>query len=409
MEKLSLDGRGALQLPPRAAREIGSQSLDLLSSSPRHLWLATNSGEGPVALVGQIGGLGIADLLSFFNMFRKSGALRFELVGGVKELLFQQGEVVAATSTFPEEEFGELLYAMGKVSGEVLQRARQIATSRHPLGDVLIEQEIVTAKDLWTVSRHQVETIVFHLFTFAQGSFSFVEREIEESEAVRLSMNTQNLIMEGLRRIDERALFMRRIPSLDAVPSLTGGSEEGLNAAEVRVLELVRQGANSVNDLLRQSGVGEFDALRLIYTLIEKKLLKVEEAPQVAVDGALGELLDIFNGALGHLCKRVSAKSPGFIQEVRVFLRDLPQPFSYVFRDAPLRDDGTLDGAKVLQNLAGLGEGDKKKLLADALQELIFMECVIARRELGTGDSADLVQRVQEILRRVKILVGRGD
>jgi hypothetical protein len=37
------------------------------------------------------------------------------------------------------------------------------------------------------------------------------------------------------------------------------------------------------------------------------------------------------------------------------------------------------------------------------------MECHVARRELGAAGSADLLQRVQEVTRRVKALSGRSE
>lgn len=82
-------------------------------------------------------------------------------------------------------------------------------------------------------------------------------------------------------------------------------------------------------------------------------------------------------------------------------------PFSYVFRDRSLRENGTLDGDRILANLAGLEEEDKKKLLADALSELVY-ECIVARRELGAAESAELIRRLQEISRRMKSLFGRA-
>ena len=62
-----------------------------------------------------------------------------------------------------------------------------------------------------------------------------------------------------------------------------------------------------------------------------------------------------------------------------------------------------------MQNLAGLEEGDKKKLLADALGELVYMESLAVRRELETEQAQSLIARVQEISNRVKALVGRND
>ncbi len=103
-----------MTLPPAAVREIGSHPLDLVSHSGRHLLLTAADGGGAVILAGLLGEIPIVDLLSFCNMFRKTGLLRFELLGGSKTLYFHQGEVVNATSTFTEEDLGEVLLGMGK-------------------------------------------------------------------------------------------------------------------------------------------------------------------------------------------------------------------------------------------------------------------------------------------------------
>lgn len=409
MPPLTIDGSGRIALPAAALREIGSRSLALSSHSPRHLLLAAGGEEEAVVLAGTLGEIGVADLISFLNMFRKSGILHFALDGGSKELYFQNGEIVLAASTFPEEDVGEVLFTLGKVDRETLQKARQVATERTTVGKILVDNGVVASKDLWLATRHQVETIVYHLFTFHRGSFCFLAKALEKEEIMRLSMGTQNLIMEGLRRVDERALYMRRIRSLDAVVLLADPAEEGKTPAEQRLLALVRAGTRDVREILRKSGTGEFEALRLLYHLVERGVVRLEEAPTVAVAGELGELLAIFNGALTALWRRITVTNPGFPQEVRLFLRDLPQPFSFVFRDVTLQADGAVDGDRLLANLAGLEEGDKKRLLADALNELLYMECLVARRELGAVDSAEQIQRVQEISRRVKNLIGRKE
>ena len=407
MPPLTIDGSGRLTLPAAALREIGSRPLEITSHSPDHL-LFTTSGEGEaVVFAGRLGEIAVADLISFLNMFRKSGILRFSLAGGSKDLYFQTGELVFAASTFPEEDMGEVLFALGKVNREVLQKARQFATGHTTVGKVLVDKGLVASKDLWQATRHQVETIIYKLFTFHQGSFCFIAKPLAKEEILHLSMSTQNLIMEGLRRVDECALYMRRIRSLDALVLPADPAAEGKTPAEQRLLALVRAGARDGRELLRQSGMGEFDALRLLYQMVERGAVRLEEAPVVPVAGEVGEILTIFNGALTALFRRIVEATPGFSQEVRLFLRDLPQPFSFVFRDVMLQADGSVDGSRLVANLAGLEEEDKKRLLVDALNELLFMECLVARRELGAADSAGLVQRVQEISRRVKKFIGR--
>jgi hypothetical protein len=409
VSKVNLDSSGRLPLPLSAAKEIGQSTLELISHSGEHMFFTAPGGQGPVVLVGLLGNVSVADLLSFFNMFRKTGILRFALSGGNKDLYFQQGEIVFAASTFPEEEMGEILFGLGKVDREVMQKARQLARGGTSVGKILVKRGAITPRDLWLAARSLVEAIVFNLFSFDAGSFSFQARALEKEDIVRLSMSTQNLIMEGLQRVDERALFRERIPSLDLIPVPVAGKEREWAGIEDPLGRILRESRYNVRQVLRQSGMGEFEGLRQLYRIMEKGLVYLTEAPVVELDGEVGEVLNIANGALAALFQRVTRENQGFGQEVRRFLRDLPQPFSYVFRDVVLREDGALDGAGILANLAGLDEEDQKKLLADALGEVVFMECMAARRYLGAVESAELVRRVQEVSRRIKALIGRKE
>ncbi len=409
MSEMKIEKGSRLTLPPAIAQTLGGQPLRLSSCSARHLLLESAAGDDKVQMTGLIADGGVVDLLSFFNMFRKSGLLHFILSGGNKTLCFQKGEIVYATSTFPEEEIGEILYRLGKIDRDVLQGARQFANGELPLGNILMSQKFITAKDLWAATRNQVETIVYNLFAYQDGSFVFVDTPLDEGQVVSLSMNTQNLIMEGLRRVDERAVYMQKVKSLDAIPVTTDKVPNDLDSVSQKMVSLIQAGVSNVSELLRRSGSGEFDALRLLSQMVERGVVTMEEAPTVAVEGVLGEVIDIFNGILVAMHQVVSAKNPRFREEVSCFLRDLPQPFSYVFRQATLKEDGSVDGGRVLANLAGLEEGDKLRLLSDSLSELVYMECIAARRELGAADSAVLIKRVQDVSQRVQDLIGTRD
>ncbi len=409
MSDIRIEKGGRLTLPPEIVKTLAGQQLRLSSCSAHHLLLESAASDDKVQMTGQIVEGGIVDLLSFFNMFRKSGSLHFILAGGNKTLCFQKGEIVYATSTFPDEEIGEILYRLGKLDRDTLQGARQFANATLPLGKALVDQHVVTSKDLWAATKNQVETIVYNLFAFQDGSFVFVDAPLAEDQVVSLSMNTQNLIMEGLRRVDERAVYMQKVKSLDAFPVATEKVPNDLDSVSQKMVALIQAGVGNVRELLRRSGSGDFDSLRLLSQLVERGIVTMEEAPTVAVEGLLGEVVNIFNGILVAMHQLVSAKNPHFGEEVSRFLRDLPQPFSYVFRQTTLKEDGSVDGGRVLANLAGLEEGDKLRLLSDSLSELVYMECIAARRELGAADSTAMIKRVQEVSQRVQDLIGARD
>lgn len=409
MDPLKLDSQGQLKLPAELSRQLGSEALVVLSSSSRHLLFGRSGVDCPVSLTGMLGDITVPDLLSFFNMFRKNGILSFELEGGERSLYFQNGEVVFATSTFAQEDLGEILFSLGKVERDALQHARQISAGRSPLGKVLVERGSVSAQDLWLAARNQVESIVYNLFTFEEGNFSFQPKTLDKEKSVRLSMNTQNLVMEGLRRQDERALFMRKVLSLDYFPVGTDKQAEALPPGEEKIFALAQAGQMSVRDLFRRAGLYEFDGLRTLYGLLGKGLLKMEEGASQEIGGELGQILKIYNSVLKAIYGRVAKNFPGFSEEIKSFLRDLPQPFSFVLRDVELMADGTLDGHRVVANLEGLEDADKMKLLADALSELIFMESMAVRRDLEPAQAQPLIARVQEITSRVKSLIGRHE
>lgn len=311
----TIDSSGRLALPESLARGYASGPLALISHSSQHLLLAPTHGAGQVLLAGRLGELGVADLLSFFNLFRKTGVLHFDLDNGSKELFFEAGEVINATSTCPDEDLGAVLLDLGKVEREALARVCRESAGRVPLGGALVAAGLLDVRELWQASRALVEKIVYNLFVHQKGSFTYCERPGESFELPRLSLHTQNLIMEGLRRIDESALFRSRIPSLDLRVVATGRADTNLTPAEQRLLVLLAEQRRPVRELLRRAGLAEFEGLRLLYNLIGRGLVTVEE--EIAtVEGEFGEILTVYNGALAILFRRIAAVNAGFGREL---------------------------------------------------------------------------------------------
>ncbi|SHJ42131.1 protein of unknown function [Malonomonas rubra DSM 5091] len=407
MSDLKIDADGHLKLPLAIRHQLGQEALQPVSSSPGHLLLGRPEKENPVLLAGLLGDISVPDLLSFFNMFRKNGILHFSLANGSKQIFFQQGEIVFASSTFANEDLGEILFSLGQVERDALLEIRQQVKGRVTLGKLLVDRGLVSPRQLWQATRSQVEGIVYSLFNEAGGSFHFESRALDQEEILRLSMSTQNLIMEGLRRQDEEALFMRKVISLDYFPVPTGNMQENLNQAENKLLHFAEAGKLPARDLFRKAGLREFDGIRTLYGLLERKLLQMEESPANEVEGELGEILTIYNNLFKILSRRMRKPVKDYHQQVEALLGELQQPYSFVMREVELLEDGTFDGNKLVNNLAGLEEGDRKKLLADSLCELAFQQTMLVRRELDADQARPLIARVQDTTTRVRALVER--
>ena len=407
MGLLEVNSEGLLRLPKSVANALKEGALELVSASPEHLFLSCPDKEAPVQMAGMLVEGCVPDLLSYFNMFRKTGVLSFELAGGRKSLYFQQGEIVYATSSFLSEDLGEVLFSLGKLERGQLQHARAGVRAHTTLAKVLVDLGAATPKDLWMATRFQVESIVYSLFGADSGGFSFQSLAIEQEQILRLSMSTQNLIMEGLRRQDERALYLRKIISLDYYPRPTDKEEKDLSPLENKILQLVQPGSLTAKELFRRAGCHEFEGLRILHELISKRLLTMEETPATEVGGPLGEILGIYNNLFRILFHKLGEQGPAAIVELKNSLRELSQPYSYVLCDVQFQRDGAVDGQKVAANLEGLAEGDRRKLLADSLCEVAYMVTMLIRREMTAEEARPLIARVQDVTAKVRQLLGR--
>lgn len=405
MYRVCLDDSGRIDLPRRVAAALSSNDLAITSSSPQHVLLAVD-GPGEACMTASLASMGVADVLSFFNMFRKTGILYLDLSDGNRQVFFQDGEIIFATSQRFEEDLGEILCELGKLERNVLTTIRSDMEEGATLSQVLVRKNIVAARDLWLATRHQVEAIVYNLFSSQDGGCYFVAQELERDDIVRLSMSTQNLIMEGLRRVDERALYLRRFRSMDASLSYTGKSPANLSDEEKKLVSFVYSVPATVGQLVARSGFAEFDALRVLYQLLEKGLVEVSQPDEVTVESSFVELFEVYNGVLKLLHDCVAENTTSFLDDVNRFLREVPHPMLYVVRGICLEKDGAVDGRKIIKNLVGLEPFEQKKMIVEALNELVYMECTIARRALGAQGSAELIRRVQEITVRAKRLVG---
>ncbi|WP_282754378.1 DUF4388 domain-containing protein [Desulfuromonas thiophila] len=407
MYGLTVDDGGRVALPQRVVARLRSHELRLQSHSPAHLTLVAQGGGEPCLTV-TLGELGVADVLSFLNMFRKTGVLYLELADGARQIFFQEGEIIFALSERVEEDLGETLCQTGRLDRATLAQVRSELTGEWTLAQLLVKKNLVAPRDLWLATRYQVETIVYGLFASdQQGGACFVAGDPGRDDIVRLSMSTQNLIMEGLRRVDERALYLRRLRSFEAQLSYSGRSPTDLAEEEKRLLSFIYGAPATVADLVVRSGLAEFDALRLLYQLAEKKMVDVAAAAPAPLAEDVAELVELFNELLRLLCQAVAQRE--FTAELQQALRVLPSPLRELFRGVVLAQDGSVDGRQLMRNLTGLEGLEQKRLLVDALSELVYLACGQARRLLGSQASGELTSRVQELVRRAQRLVAGGE
>src|SRR3989475_9118557 len=161
----------------------------------------------------------------------------------------------------------------GKITEEQLDAAihRQGKERDKKLGQILVSQQVITQEDLERYMRVQIEESVYYLFTWTQGTLNFEAEVRPEQQDFLVSINPESLLLEGARRVDEWSLIEKKIPSFDLIFVLDKDrlaiSEAKLTDAQQRLLPLL-DGSRDVNQVIEDSGLGEFEIGKGLYGLI---------------------------------------------------------------------------------------------------------------------------------------------
>ncbi|HZY04546.1 MAG TPA: DUF4388 domain-containing protein [Anaeromyxobacteraceae bacterium] len=366
-------------------------------------------GPGPEArcrLAGDLAGFPLADLVAFVHQSKLSGILTVGSGGVERSVGFKDGEVRSARSEAPGERIGEVAVRLGYLTEA---QAAEAALAGRPIGRTLVERGLISAKDLWKCFHEQV-TVVFHALLLArEGTFHLADEAEGERSGVPLSVNTQSLLMDGIRRIDEMSLFRARIPGPQAfLHRREPRRAVRLERAEQDLLDLV-DGRRRVLEVAREAHLSEFDATRILYHLAEAGYLEAADAPATAAaspQDRLAALVEGMNAVLREVCGAAAAHGGAepFLAGVRAYLGDASSRFAPLWKRVRPRPAGDLDPDRVLGNLAALRgavlrrlepSGDPARLLHDGMREVAFFYLFLAGERLPREADDALGERVK--------------
>lgn len=230
--------------------------------------------------------LGIHDVFQLLDLSRKTGRLRVSsaLRDNEGTVYFRGGRVVSATIRSNPHPLGAVLLRAGRITEQELAQAReaqQASPSPLRLGEALVDEGIISRRDLERFIRRQVETVIFELLSWQEGFFSFVETDEGTDAAEGLtSIPTESLLMEGARRLDEWTQIQQRVPHLGVVPVLAevGDAQPApvldLLPNEWEVLAII-DGLRDVRTLASTLGRSEFEVAKIVFGLLTTGVLTI--------------------------------------------------------------------------------------------------------------------------------------
>jgi tetratricopeptide (TPR) repeat protein len=255
-----------------------------------------------MAIEGALQDVGLADICQLLSLGMKTGCLSITDRSNFGYIYFEQGRVVHASVLNRPDRLGELLARNAVISdealGEALEEQKRQRGAR--LGQILIRNGALTEEQLERFIRIQIEEAVYHLFAWTSGSFHFDPDQAPDDDVFTVDLASEGLLLEGARRVDEWSMIEKKIPSFDLVlavakdPDQVGGEIE-LTANQRKVLPLI-DGVRTVDEIITESGMVEFDVGKALFGLIQAGFVDESgmRAPEVEdQDAVLRQSVDL--------------------------------------------------------------------------------------------------------------------
>ncbi len=219
---------------------------------------------------------------------QKTGILNLQEKKEVLQVFFEKGMIVGVSCPSKSGEQGVLgkrLIDGGLITAEEWEKACQ-HKEEGPLGieKALVSSGLVTRENLTRFLRLLTIDAIYGLFKWKGGTFSLEAVPVScDSEFVE-PLNSEYLLLDVLRMVDESPMIAERLPSLDVVPrkinpeatleKLQGTPWEKERPSQMAVVYDFIDGRRSVQEIINLSLVQEFETCKSLIILMDAGLIE---------------------------------------------------------------------------------------------------------------------------------------
>ncbi|MFA4948122.1 MAG: DUF4388 domain-containing protein [Candidatus Krumholzibacteriia bacterium] len=235
--------------------------------------------------------LGLFDLFQVLHINKKTGRLIVTEgpEGKEAQVIFRGGDTCFAVihDRVPRS-ISTLLADWGVIDEGSIARVENALPKYPTLIDCLEGEHIAARGHLENFLANCIRECVYDIFKWDRGECRFIEEEIDQRRDIVIPLNTENLILEGARRIDEWSNISGKVPSRHSIFKLSAVVQQGqrlnLKPREWEILSLI-DGKRSVKEV-NDAGAGDlFSTSKLIYGLVVMGVIELVNAETAAASG----------------------------------------------------------------------------------------------------------------------------
>jgi hypothetical protein len=390
---LSVGADGQIALPQEGVKALGlaeGAEVDVVAARGGFALVTPATDDGAAAwFAGSLASLTVPEVIQFIFTTLKSGTLILafgadarrvaEAGAGARPhrrtLYFREGQVVFGSSSDPADRLGAVLWRQGIVEQSELDRCGKLLRAGRPLGQILVDEKILTSGQLYEAITIQVKEIVLASCLEQEGEFAFIEGPFDESNSVKLDERTRDLLLQGLKRLEEVEQLAGQVGGRGAILVRGQADSEGLEGPEGKILELA-DGRRTLSEVASESGLGLYEAARLAVSLVQAAALAVgqaeppaapepeedhgvdieieTEAPAPKAPKAAGPF-ETYRRIFQHVFASLATYQPDTLARLNSYFDRLPAKQRALFEGVRLDADGEMDVSIVLMNASAGG------------------------------------------------------
>jgi len=226
-----------------------------------------------LGLTGSFHTFPLAELLQWIGSSRKTGTLVLRGRRHTKRLYLKEGRIISSASDDPTEQLGQFLLSRGRITEDDLRKGLETqARTRLLLGKILLMVGAIKEDELKRLLVAKAEETIFSLFLWDDAMFEFIDGDLPSDLFVPISLEVQDVLLQGLTMVDE----LRQMRSdLGSTASVLARTDRALPKGEgpdhrlrSTVLELV-DGRRTIEAIGLALHASDFTVLKLLHGLLE--------------------------------------------------------------------------------------------------------------------------------------------
>jgi hypothetical protein len=349
-------------------------------------------------MAGQIPRVGwVVEILNFICNSRLTGVLTIVTNSIRRDLFFDTGAIRLARSSAREDLIGEFLIRENVVSREQVDLALHADPGGRKLGQTLVDKGFLTLPQLYDALQQRTARIFNDTVSLGGGIYWFA-RDLDVSRLpATIYMDTQAMLMEGLRHLDEINYYRETVPRKTMVLDRASAVLESCTELERAFVESVdtRRTLAEIGGML---GLSDEETVGTAHRLVGRGLVELLPRHEVE-EQMLRAVVESFNRALTVIYD--SADDDGKRGELTRLAREFIDQGSHnnaTLREVVPNDNGTLNYYNIRKIFEASTEHDRIKLIVIVLTRYLSFILFNASERLPAADQEQLSIKVYAAL-----------